>query len=149
MNTSATPSRFTFPQPSALDWRGWSVVLTSGIGAGIAIGSGSSGLLHWDRLAGPITAGLAVGSLIGFLASRRVIAKTLIACCLVVGSCLATITLRHWSTRHWPMWHIDGKWPFIAISLIAYVCVPATLVSLVILAVRKKIAEPGRWRQSA
>jgi hypothetical protein len=123
------------------DWRGWSVSIFSGIGAGILVGSGSSGLFHFDRL-GPVFAGVAVALVTASLARNRLVVKTLLAGFVVTGSCLLTITLRHWSTGHWPVGHIDGKWPLIAIALVAYVCLPAMGVGLLVAAIRRKRAEP-------
>jgi hypothetical protein len=117
------------------------VSIFSGIGAGILIGSGSSGLFHFDRL-GPFFAGVAIALLTASLARKRLVVKTLIAGFIVVGSCLLTITLRRWSTGHWPVGHIDGKWPLIVIALAAYVCLPAMVVTILFAAMRQVRAEP-------
>jgi drug/metabolite transporter (DMT)-like permease len=142
MIMSSTSSHLPFPEPSRQDCRGWLVSIFSGIGAGILIGSGSSGLLHFDRM-GPVFAGVAVALLTASLARTRLVVKTLLAGFIVVGACMLTITLRHWSTGHWPVGHIDGKWPLIVIALAAYVCLPATGLSFLIAAMRRKRAEPG------
>ena len=142
MTMSNMSSRLPSREPSSQDLRGWSVAIFSGIGAGILIGSGSSGLFHWDRL-GSVFAGGAVALLIVFLARKPLVVKTLLAGFVVVGSCLLTITLRHWSTGHWPVGHIDGKLPLIALALAVYVCFPAIVVSLLVARMRPKRAEPG------
>lgn len=137
---STMSSRLPSREPPSQDLRGWLVSIFSGIGAGILIGSGSSGVLHFDRL-GPLFAGVAVALLAAALARKRLVARALIAGFVVAGSCLLTITLRHWSTGHWAVGHIDGKWPWIVMALAAYVCLPAMVVSFLVAALRQLGAE--------
>jgi hypothetical protein len=136
-------SRPPCPELSAPDWRGWLVVICSGIGAGVLIGSEIPAMFYWQRPAGQITAGVAVALLTASLAAKRPVLKTLIACVLVVRACLMTITLRAWFGGHWPVGHIDHKWPVIFVPWGLYGCGPGMLVSLIIAAVRRRRAEPG------
>jgi hypothetical protein len=139
----STLSRSPLPRSSAPDWRGWSVAICSGIGAGVLIGSEVSRMLQWQRPAGQIAAGAAVALLTASLAAKRPVAKSLVASILVAGACLMTIILRAWLNGHWPVGHVDHKWPVVFAPWAFYGCWPAILISLTIAAVRRRHAEPG------
>jgi len=94
-------------------------------------------MYHWDRL-GPYFAGVLVALLAASLSSKGIVKRTLVAGVFVVASCMATIILRNWSSGHWPIGHVDGKWPVIIAALLIYVCVPGIFVSVVLSVVRRR-----------
>ncbi len=136
------PALFLLARCSTPDWRGWTVAICGGIGAGVLIGSEVSKMLHWRRPAAQIAAGAVVALLTASLAKRPV-AKTLVATILVPASCLMTITIRAWLSGQWPLGHVDPKWPVVFAPWAFFGCWPAILISLTIAAVRRRHAEPG------
>ena len=131
------------PQSLTRDWRGWSVAICSGIGAGVFIGSELSTTLHWQRPAGQIASGAVVALLTASLAAKRPVAKTVIASVVVATACLLTVIIRAWLSGQWPVGHVDHKWPVVFAPWAFYGCWPAVIVSLTVAAVRRRHAEPG------
>jgi hypothetical protein len=145
MKSTAAESVTPPSGPPRTDRFGWWVAILSGIMTGVLIGSGSSGFFHWDR-SGTIIAGVIVALLTSLPASTQIIMKTLIASVMVTASCMATITLRHWSTGHWAVGHVDGKWPFIAAVMMGYVFVSGLVVALMIRAAQTRRKKHGQKR---
>jgi hypothetical protein len=142
MNTTTVKGDTASGNSNAPERQRLLVVLGSALLAGAAIGSGSSGTFHWDRIMGPISAGAFVALVAALFAGKMPVLRALAAAVVVVASCLATITLRHWLSGHWPLGHIDGKWPFVSLALAAYVGGTAAVVSLILAAIRRRRVEP-------
>jgi len=118
----------------------WNLILSilSGVIAGILIGSCSSGMFHWDRITGPISAGIVVALFSACISNERIIIRAVIAGGFVAISCMFTIIFRHWFTGHWALWHIDGKALIIFIALLFYICLPGLLISFIVSVINRK-----------
>lgn len=139
----SNPPLHSLPRSSTTDWRGWTVAICSGVGAGVLIGSEVSKVLNWQRPAGQIAAGAAVALLTASLAAKRPVAKSLVASILVAGACLMTIILRAWLSGRGPVGHVDHKWPVVLAPWAFYGCWLTILISLIIVAVRRRPVGPG------
>lgn len=122
-------------KPLSDNWKLLIIILGS-VMIAILTGSGGSKWFHWDHL-GTILAGPAVASLCALLSLKKPISNTLLACVFTAVFCFVTIILRHWSTAHWPVGHIDAKWPVILSGLLLYICGLGLVFSVVIAVVRR------------
>jgi len=112
------------------------IIIFGSVIIAVLTGSGSSKWFHWDRL-GTILAGPSVALLCALLSSKRPISSTLIGCVFTAVFCFVTIILRHWSTAHWPVGHIDAKWPVILSGLLLYICGLGLVFSVIIEVARR------------
>ena len=61
-----------------------------------------------------LTLATLIALLITLFSRKHSVVKVLVGEAILVVACMATLTLRHWSTGHWALGHIDGKMPAIS-----------------------------------
>ena len=142
MNISSKVSGMSSRDLSGSNRWGWLIAICGGIVVGVLLGilieSDILGRFRLGNLAGTITAGVAVALLAALLPAKRPVTRTLVADVCVAVSCIATMAMRKWASGHWPMGYVDDRGPVIVVWLLFWICVPGTLVSAIIAAVRRR-----------
>ena len=142
MNISSKVSGMSSRDLSGSNRWGWLIAICGGIVVGVLLGilieSDILGRFRLGNLAGTITAGVAVALLAALLPAKRPVTRTLVADVCVAVSCIAAMAIIRWPSV-WPV-NESGRGLVIVVWLLFFICVPGTLLSVIIAAVRRRRA---------
>ena len=140
MNISSKVSGMSSLDRSGSNRWGWLIAICGGIVVGVLLGvlieSDILGRFRLGNLAGTITAGVAVALLAALLPAKRPVTRTLVADVCVAVSCIATMAIMRWPFV-WPV-NEGGRGLVIVVWLLFFICVPGTLLRVIIAAVRRR-----------
>lgn len=140
MNISNKASGSLSPDRSGANRWEWLVTICGGIVFGVLLGvllkSGILFRFHLGPLIGAISAGVVVALLAAILSAKRLVSRTLVANVFVTVFCIATMVFYCWPSVHWPV----ASDLFIIMRFFFFICVPGTLLSVIIAAVRRRRA---------